>query len=443
MKFISRQREIANLNRIRQRSYDRGQMTIVTGRRRIGKTRLIKESLSGETYLYFFVARLDEPLLCDGYVRQIEQTYGQRPIGSITRFIDVFRYVIELAKQQQVNLVIDEFQEFLRINPSVYSEMQNHWDSNRENMMMNLILSGSVYSLMHKIFQDYNEPLFGRATGRMHIQPFKLSTLRNILRQYAPDHTAQDLLTLYTLTGGVPKYVEIFVDAKALTTDKMLALFLDPEAIFLEEGKDVLIQEFGKEYTTYFSILTLVAAGKTSRAEVESVIQRDVGGYFKQLEEDYLILQRRRPLFSKVGTRNVKYYINDEFLHFWFRFIFKNTGMIELENFGQLRRLIDRDFTTYTGLVLEKMIRQQLAETQQFSAIGQYWQRNGENEIDVIALNDLDHTAIVGEVKLQAGKVDLGKLRRKAEAIEKHLSDYTVDYRGFSLDDVLDADPLE
>ena len=437
MKFISRQDEIGNLHKIRERSYTRGQMTVVTGRRRIGKTRLIKESLAGEDYLYFFVARMDEPLLCENFMNQFEEVFGERPIGATTRFIDVFRHVIEVARRQQVNLVIDEFQEFLRINPSVYSEIQNYWDSNREEMQMNLILSGSVYSLMHKIFQDYNEPLFGRATGRMHIRPFDIATLRMVLQQYAPGYSAVDMLTLYTLTGGVPKYVELFVDAQALTQDAMLTLFLDPEAIFLEEGKDVLIQEFGKEYTTYFSILTLIAAGKTSRTEVESVIQRNVGGYLQRLEDDYLIIQRRRPMFSKVGTRTIKYYINDEFLHFWFRFIFKNSGMIELRNFNQIRRLIDRDFTTYAGPLLEKLIRQQLTETQQFSAIGHYWQRNGENEIDVIAVSEFDKTAIVGEVKLQAKSIDLGKLKRKAEAIEKHLLGYEVTYRAYSLEDIM------
>jgi AAA+ ATPase superfamily predicted ATPase len=437
MRFIGRQSEIAHLHRIRQSSFTRGQMTVVTGRRRIGKTRLIRESFGTESYLYFFVARLDEALLCAGFLDRVEEVYGGRPVGAITRFIDIFRYVIEIARQQQVNLVIDEFQEFLRINPSVYSEMQNHWDANREQIQLNLILSGSVYSLMHKIFQDYNEPLFGRATARMHIQPFQIATLRELLWEYAPQSGAEDLLTLYALSGGVPKYVEVFVDERALTKQNMLDLFLHPDAIFLEEGKDVLIQEFGKEYTTYFSILTLIAAGKTSRTAIESVIQKDVGGFLQRLEEDYLIIQRQRPLFSKPGTRTLKYTIQDEFLRFWFRFIFKHSGLIELRNFVQLRRLIDRDFTTYSGWLLERLIRQQLVESQQFTAIGQYWQRNGENEIDLIALNDLDQTAIIGEVKLQADRVDLNALKRKTGAIKKHLRKYAVEYRAFSLQDIM------
>jgi AAA+ ATPase superfamily predicted ATPase len=436
MEFIGRQQEIAHLHRIRRNSLTRGQMTVVTGRRRVGKTRLIRESFGTESYLYFFVARLDEALLCMGFLDRVEEVYGRRPVGAVTRFIDVFRYVIDIAREQQVNLVIDEFQEFLRINPSVYSEIQNHWDANRERIQLNLILSGSVYSLMHKIFQDYNEPLFGRATARMHIRPFEIATLRELLQRYAPEYEAVDLLTLYALSGGVPKYVEVFVEEHALTKEDMLSLFVHPDAIFLEEGKDVLIQEFGKEYTTYFSILTLIAAGKTSRTAIESVIQKDVGGFLRRLEEDYLIVQRQRPLFSKPGTRTVRYLIQDEFLRFWFRFIFKHSGLIELRNFVQLRRLIDRDFTTYTGWVLERLIRQQLAESQQFSSIGQYWQRNGENEIDLIAISDLDRTAIVGEVKLRAKNIDLGILKRKAQAIEKHLRGYTVRYTGFSLMDI-------
>ncbi len=436
MEFTSRQQEITALAKIREQSYTRGQMTVITGRRRIGKTRLIKESLMGETYLYFFVARMDEPLLCEGFSRHVEETFGVSLIGTITRFIDIFRYVIELAKQRQVNLVIDEFQEFFRINPSVYSEMQNHWDANREQMKLNLILSGSVYSLMQKIFRDYGEPLYGRATSYLYIRPFPPSTLRSIMRQHAPGHGAMDLLTLYVLSGGVPKYVELFVDKQALTHAKMLDLFLSPDEIFLQEGQDVLIQEFGKEYGTYFSILTLIAAGKTSRAEVESVIQKNVGGYLQRLEEDYLIIRRQRPMFSKVGTRSIKYAIDDNFLNFWFRFIFKYNGTVELGNYDYLRQLIDRDFTTYAGHLLEKFIRQQLAETQLYSAIGQYWQRNGENEIDVIALNEVDKTCTIGEVKLQAKNVDLEKLRQKTGAISKHLGGFELTYRAYTLEDL-------
>ena len=441
MHFTSRQQELTALTKIRERSFTRGQMTVVTGRRRIGKTRLIKESLTGEKYLYFFVARMDEPLLCEGFSRHIEENLGVRIIGTITRFIDIFRYVIDLAKQQQVNLVIDEFQEFFRINPSVYSEMQNHWDANRESMKLNLILSGSVYSLMQKIFRDYGEPLYGRASNYLHIRPFPPSVLRGIMQQYAPNYSPVDLLTLYILSGGVPKYVELFVDREALTHAEMLDLFLSPDEIFLEEGRDVLIQEFGKEYGTYFSILTLIAAGRTSRAEVESVIQKNVGGQMQRLEDDYLIIKRRRPMFSKVGTRSIRYAIDDNFLNFWFRFIYKYAGIVELGNYDYLRDLIDRDFTTYAGPILEKLIRLQLAESQQYSAIGQYWQRNGENEIDVIALNELTKQAVVGEVKLQKKNINLEKLKLKAEAIQRDLAGYTVTYRGFSLDDILDSPP--
>lgn len=443
MKFFGRERLLKTLVETRKLSEKMGRMTVVTGRRRIGKTRLILESMKGERFVYLFVTRKEERLLCSDFMRQIREVFDPSVYGEVIAFRDVFQLLIDISKQQHVNLVIDEFQEFARINATVFSEVQRIWDWNKDDIKMNLIFSGSVHSMMTKIFTNYREPLFGRANVRFLVGPFSVQTIKEVMQQFAPHYTAEDVYILYLITGGVPMYVEHFVDQRALTKEAMLDEVFHPQSFFLEEGRFLLIQEFGKEYTTYFSILSLIAAGKTSRPEIESVLQKPTGGYLTRLEQEYQLIKRRRPMFTKPGTQNIRYLIEDNFLRFWFRFVFRYEDLIESQNFSRLRSLVERDLSTYGGHILEKMIRQQLAETQQFSAIGQYWQRNGENEIDVIALNDLDHTAIVGEVKLQAGKVDLGKLRRKAEAIEKHLSDYTVDYRGFSLDDVLDADPLE
>ena len=437
MQFTGRNDELAKLREIRTLSHEMGRMTVLTGRRRIGKTRLILESLDGDDFIYLFVTRKDERLLCMDFMRQIQLKLDPTLYGDVVEFRAVFQLLIDAAKQRHLNLVIDEFQEFARINLSVFSEVQRIWDWNKDDIRMNLIFSGSVHSLMTKIFTDYQEPLFGRANMRFLVRPFSVKTIASIMQRYAPGHTADDLFTLYLVTGGVPMYIEHFVDNRLLTKEKILDDVFAPLSFFLEEGRFLLVQEFGKEYTTYFSILTLLAAGKTTRREIESVLQKPTGGYLTRLEDEYQLIKRRRPMFSKIGTQNIRYFIDDNFLRFWFRFIFRYEDAIESNNFAQLRRLVDRDFTTYAGHLLEKMIRQQLADSQQFSAIGQYWQRNGENEIDVIALDELDKTAVIGEVKMQSKNVNLEKLKIKAEAIGKHLAGFEVTYRAFSLDDVL------
>ncbi len=150
-------------------------MTVITGRRRVGKTRLIKESLAGSVYLYFFVSRKEEPLLCAEFKDQVEQVLETEMIGNFNKFRLIFQWLCSEAKRRHINLVIDEFQEFFRINPSIYSDIQNYWDGGKELMHMNLILSGSIQSLMRKIFDSYHEPLL---VVQRHASWFGRSALR-------------------------------------------------------------------------------------------------------------------------------------------------------------------------------------------------------------------------------------------------------------------------
>ena len=152
------------LKRIRQLAFaDHSHLTVVTGRRRIGKTSLIMKSVEQTPTVYLFVSRRNEAALCAEFVKQISSALGVYLPGTVVSFADLFRTLLELATTRSFNLVIDEFQEFFNINESIYSDMQNYWDQYRLRTKMNLIVSGSIYSLMNKIFRNYKEPLFGRA----------------------------------------------------------------------------------------------------------------------------------------------------------------------------------------------------------------------------------------------------------------------------------------
>jgi AAA+ ATPase superfamily predicted ATPase len=184
---------------------------------------------------------------------------------------------MDLSKHQSFTLIIDEFQEFININFSIYSDMQHIWDINKQSSHINLILCSSIYSLMHKIFENSKEPLFGRATSRIQLLPFSIDTLKNILNDYYPKHTSEDLLAMYALSGGVAKYVELFIQAKALSFEAMINEIFSENSLFLDEGKNILIDEFGKDYGNYFLILTLIASSKTSISEIESAMGMQVG----------------------------------------------------------------------------------------------------------------------------------------------------------------------
>jgi len=268
-----------------------------------------------------FVSKKNEALLCEEFITIIQDALDIKIFGQIVKFKELFEYLMDLAKTKHFTLVIDEFQEFLQINDTVYSDMQNIWDSYKDDSQMNLVLSGSIYSLMKKIFEDKKEPLFGRANNKIHLKSFTITTLREILEDNYPSYTNEDLLSFYILTGGVAKYVEILVDNEAFTLEKQLDLIFDEHSLFLEEGKNLLIEEFGKEYTTYFSILSLIASSKTARVEIESILGKNVGGYLDRLENEYTIIKKVKPIFAKEGSRTLRYEIIDNFFNFWFRFI--------------------------------------------------------------------------------------------------------------------------
>jgi AAA+ ATPase superfamily predicted ATPase len=209
--------------------------------------------------------------------------------------------------------------------------------------------------------------------------------------------------------------------------------------LFLTEGKNLLIEEFGKEYVTYFSILELISQGKTARREIESILEKDIGGYLGRLEQDYGVIERYRPIHSTPHTRNQKYKMIDNFLMFWFRFIYRYRTAIEMENFAYVRNIIDRDYATYCGLLLERFFGKRLAETGRFNQIGGYWEKDNRNEIDIVALNDFEKKILIVETKLNKDRIRLQALKDKSQSLLKHYPGYTPTYLGLGLQDVLES----
>ena len=439
MKFYNREKEIAQLKEIQKLSLKNAQFTVVTGRRRIGKTHLLLNATAGQPTLYFFVARKAESFLCQDFQQEIMEKLGIPILGEVSSFGKLFEYLMVHSKGMSFNLIIDEFQEFHHIAPSVYSEMQHYWDINKDESKINLIVSGSVFTLMHKIFENSKEPLFGRSTQMMRIRLFETSVLKEILTDHFPSWTSEDLLALYCFTGGVAKYVQLFMDGGAYTKQAMIDLMIKEDSLFLLEGKNMLIDEFGKEYANYFTILSAIARGENTRAKIEAVVKREIGGYLTKMERDYSLISKMIPIFSKVETKNVRYTIEDNFLTFWFRFIYKYSHIIEVRGFQELKEIISRDYSTYSGKILERYFRTKFIEEKNITMIGGYWDRKGETEIDLISVNELEKRAEIIEVKLNANNIELEKLKEKGYYFKRStgkLKDYEVTFRGLSLSDM-------
>lgn len=161
---------------------------------------------------------------------------------------------------------------------------------------------------------------------------------------YRPGYNNDDLLALYTFTGGIPKYVELFCDNAALSVDEMIYFMVRDNSPFTDEGKSLLFEEFGKNYATYFSILSAIFGGINTQPEIEAALgNKSVGRQIKRLIEDYDIISRQRPILAREGTQAVRYEITDNFIRFWFNYFDRYRSLIEIKNFVGLRSIIESD----------------------------------------------------------------------------------------------------
>lgn len=419
MEFFGRAGEIAELRRIREVAKRSARMTVLTGRRRVGKTALAREALDDGRvpYVHLPVTRQSEATLCAQLQEECASALGIEIHGKCRRFGELFGVLMRESLKRHFTLVIDEFQELDRMNPGVFGDIQAEWDRHHEKSKMNLLISGSVNRLMNKIFFADSEPLYGRNTGRMRLEPFGPGVIKEILGKYNPRHTKRDLLAFWTITGGVARYADLLVGEDALTRERMLEAFFSGTSSFLDEGRTILADEFGPDYGTYFSILGAISSGQTKSAEIKNLLGTEVGGFLSKLEHQYGVVAKQQPIFAKETSKNCHFRIEDNFLRFWFRFVFKNRHLQELGRYGRMRELAERDFDVFAGYALERYFRAKFIEETDCTRIGGWWDRRGENEIDMICCGGEREEALeFYEIKTDPGRIDLQRLAVKAEA---------------------------
>lgn len=434
MDFYFRDQPLQQLETLDKQAKNSGKMAVILGRRRVGKTSLALHFIEKKPSIFLFVEKKAEALLCHSFISEIKRQLSITIHGKVETVKELFQILFEHAKTHPITVVVDEFQEFFNINPSVYSEIQGLWDQYKNQSKIHLIFIGSVYSLMQKIFQNNKEPLFGRADLTIHLKPFSIAELRFILKDVGIKKLST-VFEFYVITGCMPKYLELLLNNQCYDFDSMLDYMLMENSPFLDEGRNQLIEEFGKEYTNYFSILELIARGKTSSSEIQSIIQKNVSAYLDKLESTYHVIEKVKPIDAKPNSKLVKYQFRDNFLKFWFKYFHRNRSAIEIGNFDFIKTKIKQDFSSYSGRLLEKFFVELLAATKKYNRIGSYWQRGYKDEIDIVAINDINKVIVAAEVKRDKKRNSLTRLEHRAANLFKHYPDYTIEYLRLSLED--------
>jgi len=405
MEFIGREIEIQELREIQRNSAKNATFVSVSGRRRVGKTTMIKEALEGQgiPYVYFFITKKSEPLICADFRMTVQASLGE-DIGQFTSFSESLRQILNISKRINFTLVLDEIQNMNKVNSAFFSEFQGIWDDYKAESKINLVACGSLLTQMNNIFKKESGPLYGRTTNDFLVQPFKCDIIKTIMEKYNPSYTSDDLLAFYLVTGGVAKYMELLVDAGHLSKSSIIDHIFASGSYFTREGFALLEEEFGNDYQTYFSIMQCIAEGKTKRSEITSTLAKETGGFLKNLEEDFKLISKTKPFGKTSKARDAIFSIKDNFLNLWFRFFFKYQSLIEAERMSNIKEIFNNEFNAYAGRILEKWYRQCFMEQTPYYNVGKYWTsgKDGNYDIDVVA--EGSGTIVFGEVKMNEEK---------------------------------------
>lgn len=437
MSFYNRDKETEQLRSIERLSAKAAQLTVISGRKRIGKTALLRNALGGRIIpvVYFFVERKNEHLLCNDMMR-IASSWLNIDLTASNSFADLLGQLIDHAASINYTLIIDECQNLLSIDAGIFDQIANIWRTNKNGKKINLILCGSNHSQMKKLFDDDNAPFASLIGHRIHLAPFPITTLKQILANHNPLYSTDDLLAFAMITGGVASYVRELVNNNAFTRDDIFRTVLSDGSMFITEGRDMLIEELGRDSQTYFSILYAISEGKTTRNEITSAIGVECGGYLDKLERIYGLIRRHRPYLQPDNTRNVRYGLRDNFLSFWFRYIYRHRSAVEFGDYSYVMQKINEDYKAYSETMLKKYFRQLYRESGEYDSVVDYWEKGGENAIDLIAVNKDKQHCVIANCLFNGQPADLEDLKTRAAVLTEMQPQYTYDIRLLGLNNM-------
>ena len=428
--FIDREQELKFLTS----EYTRkgSSLVILYGRRRNGKTTLINEFTKGKKALYFLATEENENNNLENFKNRIFETYKIDIKPEIKSFEDAFKFLIKIDMKPLI--IIDEFQYLTMSNSAFASIFQRIWDLYLEKTNAKVILCGSYIRMMEEQALNYNSPLYGRRTGQIKLKQIKFQDYNKFYKEF----DLKKLVEHYAVTGGVPKYIQLFNKEKDIF--KAIENNILDRNSFLYEETEFLLKNEVKEVGTYFSIIKVIASGASKLSEISerlNVKQTGLTNYLKTLIE-IEILKREVPITETNPEKSKKsiYKINDNFIRFWFRFIYPNRDQIEMGNTEYVLNIIKRNFIdNHVSYVYEDICREMMLNDKRIKVnkVGKWWDK--DDEIDVVGIDNDSKILYVGECKFTIKKVGisiLNDLKRKAEKI-KEFKDYKKVYCLFSI----------
>jgi AAA+ ATPase superfamily predicted ATPase len=424
-KFIDREAEMKTLEQEYKR--EGSSLVILYGRRRVGKTTLISEFIKNKNAMFFLASEESEVQNRNAFKEKAAAFIKSDLLmdASVSSWDTIFKAIMDTSFDTKPVIVIDEFQYIGKSNPAFPSVFQRIWEEILKNKSVMVILCGSLISMMESQTLNYDSPLYGRRTAQIKLKqiPFRY------YKQFFPKKDENALIEMYSVTGGVPKYIELFRESDNIY-EAIEQSILNPSGYLYDEPYFLLQQEVS-EIGSYFSLIKAIAAGNSKLSAIATVLETKATSLTKYLKTliDLDILEREVPVTEDNPEKSKKglYKIKDNYLRFWFAFVYPNMSFIESGN-GEivLSKIRKGLISNHTAFVYEDVCREKMwqlnAEEKwdfHFSKLGRYW--DNQTEIDIAAIDPEGKNLILGECKYWSEPVGINiltALEEKGKTVE-------------------------
>jgi AAA+ ATPase superfamily predicted ATPase len=419
MKFIDRERELSFLeSKYRE---DHSQFIILWGKRRVGKTELVKQFVRNKPHIYFLSESTSEQEQLSRFSKAIGRFFGEQLLETrgFTSWEESFQYV--KTKQKRFILVIDEFPYLILSNPAITSLFQKAWDEYWHDSQIFLIILGSSMAMMENEVLGYRSPLYGRRTGQWRVDPIIFASVSD----FRKGKSFEDRLSHYSVAGGIPAYWLQF-STKLDFWGNLEQNVLKKGQMLYDEVEFILREEL-REPRYYFALLQAISQGKRKLSEIVNAtgLRQPVANKYLGVLSDLKVVERElpvtvdKPLKSKKGL----YRITEEFFQFWFKFVFTGRGELEMGKADIVLDRIRQELNQYLSMAYEKVAKEVIWSHMEkffpFTYVGKWWDKN--EEIDLVAVNPEINSILFGEVKWSNKPVGINiyaALKEKAKKVK-------------------------
>lgn len=436
--FYNREDELSTLEN--EYKKDASSFTVIYGRRRVGKTALIQEYIKNKPAIFFYATEANILIQLENLKSQILNLINKPYLKEISlqSIEQLFALIEEYDFEKKLIFVIDEYQNLAKLDKSISSRLQAIWDTALKSKKIHLILCGSVVSMMHSEVLDYSAPLYGRRTSSIHLKQLQF----RYIKDFIPNLTLEDQMRVFASFGTIAKYLETY-DGKKSFRENIKDNILNKNSFLYSEGYFLLKQELN-DLTNYFSILESISKGETKIGNIASKLQVPVTHLTRYLAKliDLDILTKETPITepNPLKSKNGRYKFKDNFLAFWFFYVYKNYNFLEINQTDVVLQEIEQNFNDrFVSFAFEDYIKEDILHNPQkyldFVPLkaGRWW--NNKEEIDIIAFDD-NNIAFI-ECKWQNSPTSK---KAEAELIKKSLSligDKTPSYKVITKEDYL------